>query len=317
MHIARYKGCNRGRITHIIVEEKLILFHTDQHEDITRKYLPKEINEKIFAYMMYDNDPETLEEAIHGMRAIACTNKFLNAYINDTQETFKQIKKFSEKFEQPHMLIARHLCTSGARRIYGMQNGLLIHWNSFESDKLIQMHIVTTKPIGLDLDFLDEQGKTILWKALFCVGAKYDRIALSLVQNGANILLRNSNGKNALMLALLNGSLLTVKEILSSNKELDINHQDEYKNTALHYWYRGFICSNYAVNKSNFYEALELLLAVKDINPTIRNEGDKTILNLIETSDLFYSELYSKDKRKIIEALKKAEDRFNANNAKK
>lgn len=307
MHLAHHNQCNHGRIKQAIIEKEKepVLFYVDQPDDITKKSLPKELNEKIFSYMTYDSCAETLQGAAQFIRVLACTNTFLNAHINETEKTFKIIKNFSRKFQCPNMIVARDLRTQAARRIYGMQNGLLLDWNRLNRAEWLNGYIIIMKPIGLDLNFSDEHGMTPLSRALVIRDFGYGEVAPSLIQNGADILICDDMGRNALMLALQKGKLLAIKEILSGNKELDIHHQDKYQNTVLHHWYDGFISKGY-LNDDVYCEILECLLKTNNIDPTIKNSDNKTLLDLIKACDF----LKSLQRKKLVDLLEKAEGEF-------
>jgi len=214
---------------------------------------PKEIDLNVFRFIGTNTGGETLQESAQIFSALISVNKFAHMYMDDDTRTLGWIKDLAKRFDCTDFDVARALRTRAGKYRAVLQLGLLQCCNDLAS-----------------------KDSTVLW----------------LIENGADVNICTQERQNVVMLFLnqdddcvpplvsVNGEIEdspqrgTVSPLLYrliTSPTLDLDHQDNTNNTALHY------CL--LQHSDQIFARIRLLLE-RGANPTIKNNDGKTPLDL-------------------------------------
>ncbi len=231
----------------------------------------------------------SLKDAAFSINALAQTNVMLNKSINDKDNALALIKQLSQQFDCPNIDVARVLCTQAANNRYALQRAFLVGWN-YPSWNDIEKDVEKLHSIGLDLNFSYKQRlvnpllQIVTWQE-----AGYSNMGLWLIKKGADVTCCTSNGRNALMIALVDYNVKLV-DALIDHKACNVNHQDNDKTTLLHCCFYGLITHRIQgvqrdeTRFSYIYNVIKKLLE-KGANPTVINDDGDTPLDLAVKSE--------------------------------
>jgi len=288
---------------------------TNVYRGTFRPDFPKEIDINIVRFIATHSSAETLREAAQIFNALACTNKFLNDYVNDNQRTLGWIKQLSKRYRCSDIDVARMLCTRAANKRLALQRAFFYsdcNWHNFIISDANKM-----KSLGLDLDFTyEKEVPTVLLKILLVprysvpiylnILKKSDEIAQWLISNCADINILTSSKfrwndhmwipskQNASLLALRFFNTSVISDLLQ-HKAFKVNYRDGNKDTPLHCCFYGL--KNHAsgqnhcnqgcqqeMQRAPFICMIAEQLLEKGANPLAMNRDGKTPLALAEES---------------------------------
>jgi len=286
-HIARYqkKQC-RGKIPHIVIEKEPVLFCTQISDPKDRKiFLPPEVYNKIFRFMTIDIGEPLLKDAAKRINVLGQVDKYLNMRINDDKRTLQLIKKFSSKYGVCNLKVAQVLCTQEANRRYTLQSSFyLCTWLIPKCLPItLQEHADKLKSSGLDVNFsYNAEYASPLVQCLSYNGCSLQ--AEWFVENGANINVCDKEGKSCLMLALAKSLSIDCVSSFLDRSSLVVNHQDNDKNTVLHYCVT-CILSRPAEYQTKFCDLVIKKLFAKGANPNLKNKDGLTPLDVAKSAN--------------------------------
>lgn len=213
---------------------------------------------------------DCLEDSAKTINALARINKSLNMYINEDSSTLQLIRSLSQTFKVSNIEVAEILCTQRSNYRYLLQKNFRADWNTGD---IAVKNFPRLQRMGLDLDFTYYNELTALLISIRYKEWGYITVGKWIIENSKNISAVDSNGRNAMMIAINKGNW-TLMPYFLQHENLSVNHQDNKGKTALHY------CMAIPQACTHRFEYIIIELLHKGANPRIKNKKGQTPIDL-------------------------------------